>query len=27
VRRQFVGVMAVVILFLIVLSDWSDKTV
>lgn len=27
VRRQFVGVMALLILFLILLSDWSDKTV
>lgn len=26
-RRQFVGVMTVMILFLIIFSDWSDKTV
>lgn len=27
VRRQFVGVMGAVVLFLIIFSDWSDKTI
>lgn len=27
VRRQFVGVMAIVVLIVIIFSDWSDKTI
>lgn len=27
IRRQFIAIMAVVVLFLIIFSDWSDKTV
>jgi hypothetical protein len=27
IRRQFIGVMTAVVLFLIIFSDWSDKTI